>query len=254
MDSKTKVLIGDLIVQEPTGFPPTLIYNEGWLLRLILNWFKNNPQVEHPLKIPKGVNHYSEALLSSKFLKKNETATPATKLAETYTRADGVIGHFKIGNKGNGDLHLDTQAQHFVVVEAKLKSGVSKGVTNAKNYSQITRTIACMLHNLTESQCAIQDFQSLGFVLIAPESKLSKLKKYTDQNYIIAQLLTRVEAYNCVEKNTWYEECLKNMFHHITIENLSWEAVIQFIGFHDKNSGQVFDGFYKKCLTHNHCH
>lgn len=30
-------------------FPPTILYNEGWMLRLILDWFSNHPDLNHPL-------------------------------------------------------------------------------------------------------------------------------------------------------------------------------------------------------------
>ncbi len=32
-----------------TKLTPTELYNEGWLLRLVINWFKNNRKYNHDL-------------------------------------------------------------------------------------------------------------------------------------------------------------------------------------------------------------
>ena len=34
--------------------PPTELFNEGWMLRLVLDWFDRNRQVEHPLSFRSG--------------------------------------------------------------------------------------------------------------------------------------------------------------------------------------------------------
>ena len=34
---------------ESKVFPPTLLYNEGWLLRLILDWFSTHEVKDHPI-------------------------------------------------------------------------------------------------------------------------------------------------------------------------------------------------------------
>ena len=31
------------------NFPPTDLYNEGWMLRLVLDWLSYNPGIEHEL-------------------------------------------------------------------------------------------------------------------------------------------------------------------------------------------------------------
>ena len=90
-----------------TGFPvmpPTLLYNEGWMLRLVVDRFasidlENEP---HPLAVPPGCKWYSEALLPSAFLPESQ----GDSRAESWTHADGVIGHFGIGNSAKGNLTL----------------------------------------------------------------------------------------------------------------------------------------------------
>ena len=44
------------------NFPLTLLYNEGWLLRLILDWFSKNDLEAHPLQFQINAIWFSEAL------------------------------------------------------------------------------------------------------------------------------------------------------------------------------------------------
>ena len=91
--------------------PPSEVYNEGWMLRLILDWFSRQPPADHRLSFEKGARWYSEILLPSQFL----PGFQADPLAESHTHADGVIGHFAIGRSGKGDIDLAADAKQFVV-------------------------------------------------------------------------------------------------------------------------------------------
>ena len=70
-------------------FPATDLYNEGWMLRLVIDWFDMNRSVDFDLKFSEGASWFSEALLPSAFLARQRR----DKLAESWTHADGVIGH-----------------------------------------------------------------------------------------------------------------------------------------------------------------
>ena len=90
--------------------PPTELYNEGWLLRLVMEWFGTNKAFSHELAFyDDEARWYSEALLPSQFLSRFRS----DKLAESWTNADGVIGHFQIGNKGKGDIFLNDNARQL---------------------------------------------------------------------------------------------------------------------------------------------
>ena len=110
--------------------PPTELYNEGWMLRLILDWFSRQPSSDHVLSFEKGARWYSDLLLPSQFLPRYQRDPQA----ETYTQADGVIGHFSVNRSEKGDIYLDPDAKQFVVVEAKIFSKLSKGIKNFENY------------------------------------------------------------------------------------------------------------------------
>lgn len=121
-------------------FPPTELYNEGWMLRLVLDWFSRTPDCNYELRFLDGSGWYSEALLPSAFLSRKR----GDVLAESWTHADGVVGHFSIGENGAGDLSLKDGATQFVVVEAKMFSKLSAGVTNARYFNQAARNVACI--------------------------------------------------------------------------------------------------------------
>ena len=106
-------------------FPPTLLYNEGWLLRSVLNWLVNNKD-NRVIKTMANTHWYSEALLSSAFLPRKRGDT----LAESYTHADGVIGHFIIENNGFGDVKLLDDCEQFIVLTVVLSELLSEPFPN----------------------------------------------------------------------------------------------------------------------------
>ena len=109
--------------------PPTDVYNERWMLRLILDWFSRQPASSHPLSFENDARWYSDLLLPSQFLPRFQTDPQA----ESYTQADGVIGHFSIGRSGEGVIDLLADATQLAVIEAKIFSKLSKGVKNFKS-------------------------------------------------------------------------------------------------------------------------
>lgn len=46
-----------------SNIPPTLLYNEGWMLRLVKHWFRNHPNANHKLAFSEDCSWYSEASL-----------------------------------------------------------------------------------------------------------------------------------------------------------------------------------------------
>ena len=100
--------------------PPTILYNEGWILRVILDWFSHQNIDNHPLSFSKHSRWYSEILLPSQFLPRYQK----DPLAESYTHADGAIGHFTIGKKGKGDINLSPNVNQIVIIEAKMFSNL----------------------------------------------------------------------------------------------------------------------------------
>ena len=69
--------------------PPTALFNEGWMLRLVLDWVERHPSAIEALRFDEGSTWYSEALLGSRFRPRRRG-----DVGEGFTHADGVIGHF----------------------------------------------------------------------------------------------------------------------------------------------------------------
>ena len=135
--------IAEILSRVDGDSPPirrTEVYNEGWMLRLCLDWFSENRSASGTLLFDSSSDWYSEALLPSAFLPKER----GDRLAESWTHADGVIGDFDIGKENIGGLSLKPDARQFVVTEAKMFSKLSSGVKNAGYFNQAARNVACI--------------------------------------------------------------------------------------------------------------
>ena len=157
--------------EHPT-FPPTQLYNEGWLLRLVLDWLARNPVPGFPLDLAPGATWFSEALLPSPFRPRYR----GDPLSESRTHADGVVGHIAVGQEGKADLALAADAPpgaaQLLVLEAKLSSGLSVGTKNVPDYDQAARNVACMAEVLQRAEVAPDKFASLGFYVLAPRARI----------------------------------------------------------------------------------
>ena len=122
------------------SFPPNVLFNESWLLRIILDWFEGHGGDRYPLSLLPGARWFSEAWLPSAFLPRYR----GDRLAESRTHADGVIGHFTVGDPGTAGLNLLPDARQLVVIEGKLFNRLSAGVKNAPYFDQAARSVACV--------------------------------------------------------------------------------------------------------------
>ena len=234
--------------------PPTEVYNEGWMLRLILDWFSRQPTSNHQLSFEKGARWYSEILLPSQFLPRFQKDPQA----ESYTHADGVIGHFSIGRSGKGDIDLRPDAKQFVVIEAKIFSRLSKGIKNFKNYDQAVRTAACIAETLSIRQRQINDISRLGFYVVAPENQLKfepTFQTFLQKDSIRIKVQKRIKAYSdpadAETKNRWFETWFLPTLERIDIQCMTWEEIISHINSNDSHNGDALLEFYNKCLALN---
>ena len=137
----------DTVDKEPHRFPPTLIYNEEWMLRLILSWFQSHNLPEHILQFQDGATWYSEAFLPTPF-KPRSRVDPR---GETRTHADAVIGHFDIERAPKADEMFLPQATQLIVAEAKIYSPLSSGTRHAPKFDQAARNVACIAELLDKA-------------------------------------------------------------------------------------------------------
>jgi hypothetical protein len=228
-------------------FPPTILYNEGWLLRLIMVWFSTHKLKDHSLSVPESCKWYSEAMLPSAFLPRRRSDL----LAESWTHADGVIGHFEIGEGAKANLILSSDATHFVVLEAKIFSKLSSGVKHASYFDQAARNVACMAETIKRAPCSPSNFTSLGFYVLAPQAQIGQGIFAADLNRdsIKGKVERRVKEYG--KRDDWFRQWFIPTLGGIKIEALSWEELIVTIRNSDPDAGHELDEFYKLCLQYN---
>jgi hypothetical protein len=153
-------------------FPPTDVFNEGWMLRLMLDAIQSN-DVNNVLRFLAQSRWYSEARLDPPF----RPVAKQDSLGEGPTRADGVIGHFDFREETKAGLRLKSDADQFVVIEAKMFSNLSRGTKNAPEYNQAARNVACMAFTIARSEIEVSDLESVGFFVIAPHiDRRSKIR------------------------------------------------------------------------------
>lgn len=225
-------------------FPPTDLYNEGWMLRLILDWFHQNPQSTHKFGFNNGATWYSEGLLPTAFC-------GGGKPRETRTHADGVIGHITIEEKTKAGLKLREDASQFVVIEAKMFSGLSKGVKHAPYFNQVARTVACMAEAVKRAPICPSTLQDIAFYVVAPESQIEKgiFRKFMNKDHIKQIVKCRISKYP--SKRLWFDEWFLPTHQEIEVSVISWENILKFISGKDASEGKALQEFYDKCFEFN---
>ena len=227
------------------SFPPTLLYNEGWLLRLVLDWTARNRTAGSALSPAAGATWFSEALLPSRFLPRDR----GDPLAESHTHADGVVGQIAVGQAGLTDLQLAPQATQLVVLEAKLGSKLSAGTKNAPGYDQAARTVACMAEVLRRADRPATEFSALGFYVLAPQAQIAAgvFAAAMRCESIGRKVERRVQAYEGLH-DAWFDEWFRPLLATIEIEVLSWERVLADVTEQSPAAGDSLTAFYERCL------
>jgi len=226
--------------------PPTQLYNEGWMLRLILDWFARNRGVEHPLTFTPEACWYSEALLPSHF----PPRARGDAKAESYTHADGVIGHFTIDSGERGYAKLLPGVKQFIVAEAKLRSTLSAGIKNSPTYDQAARTVACIAQMFEITNVRPDSVDRLAFFVIAPEAQI-RSGVFTDlvtKQSIEKKVRARVGAFEA-SGDAWFEKSFLPTLVHIEIGTLAWETILDDLPI----TGEIdqIREFYRLCLRYN---
>ena len=223
--------------------PPTALFNEGWLLRLALDWHSQQPFSTSPLAFDDGARWYSEGRLASPFLARRRR----DPLAEGYTHADGVIGHFDVSPGERSEIRVARDAKQFVVIEAKLRSPLSPRTTNAPGYDQAARNVACLAHAVAEAGRRPDALSRLAFCLIAPSIQVERgvFDDLVSKESIVRKVEARVTAYKG-ERDRWFAEEFQPAVPHLSIDVVTWEDIVGEIG--QTNFGNRFQEFYARCL------
>jgi hypothetical protein len=230
------------------SFPPTVLFSEGWLLRVVLDWFAGHGGDRYPLSPMLGARWFSEAWLPSAFLPRHR----GDPLAESRTHADGVVGHFSIGDPGTSGLSLAPDAQQLVVLEAKLFNRLSSGIRNALYYDQAARSVACLAEVLRRAGRPPESMADLSFLILAPRDRIDDgvFARDMSADAVRRKVRRRVDAY-AGARDAFYRDWFDPTLRRVELRCLAWEDIVETIAFHDPVAGQFIDSFYGKCLRFN---
>src|SRR4051812_31741999 len=222
-------------------FPPNVLFNENWLLRVVIDWFERHGGDRYPMSPLPGTRWFSEAWLPSAFLPRYR----GDRLAESRTHADGVIGHFTIGDPGTAGLTLSPDAHQLVVVEGKLYNRLSPGVRNAPYYDQAARTVACMAEVLRRAGRDPDAIDDLAYLILAPQARIDDgvFERDAAHEAIGRKVRRRVAEYGG-ELDEWLRDWFEPTLRLVEVRCLGWEETIEAISFHSPDAGQFIDSFY----------
>jgi hypothetical protein len=244
IEAITRIL--DRCGSDDSVLPPTEVFNEGWLLRLTLDWFERHHGFSHPLSFLPESRWYSEALLPSRFLPQSRADTRA----ESFTHADGVIGHFAVISGIRGEASVLPSAKQFIVTEAKLGSALSAGTKNAPSYDQAARNVACMAHMLSISSVEPSSVERFAFYVIAPEAQIKAglFGTLVTKESIEFKVRERVASYEGTH-DEWLHAAFLPALAHIEVGTMSWESILSAMP--DTAEIEVIRAFYVQCLRFN---
>lgn len=236
---------------DETVFPPTTLYKEGWMLRIILQIQSEGVNCL-PFSFLPGARWYSEALIGSPFLRRPRARFKRDLLYENYTHLDASVGHFDIRPGTKTGLELRADSTQFVAIEAKMFSNLSKGIKNDPEYDQAARIVACIAWAISQSNRAAEDFESLGFYVIAPREQIKKGKfsVQINKSSIREKVERRIDDYSedyekHSELKVWHDDFFIPTLELIDIHCIPWETII------DKIDEPAIRNFYSRCLKFN---
>jgi len=244
--------IFESITSEGASIPGTLLYNEGWLLRLVLAEGSNGTDCL-PFRFEPTARWFSEALLHSAFLPRFR----GDKLAESLTHADGVVGQFLFDPATKAGLSLEPECSQFVVCEAKVFSGLSAGTKRAPTFDQAARNVGCMAQTLRRARRRMSLYKSLGFFVLAPAQQIGTgvFSGQMNKEGIRTRLVQRVQMYDgesdSIELQKWLDEWALPLLDRMEVSCCSWESVIERVSATHSEYGASLGEFYQLCLKYN---
>jgi hypothetical protein len=230
---------------EDTRLPDTELFNEGWMLRLVLDWLDRNREVPHELAFLPGAKWYSEALLPSQLLPKPQRAEPKP---ESHTHADCIVGHFKL--RGSEPV-IARDAKQLIVIEAKLASPLSAGTKHAPNYDQAARSVASIAYMLG-ARGVSPALESCAFYVLAPKEQIDAgafrdlLTKASVRRKVQQRIGDREPP---VVNQKWFEDIFLPVLERIAVELLAWESVLDKLPATDET--ESLRAFYRQCRKYN---
>ena len=225
-------------------FYKTEFYNEGWMLKLMLARLLENDLEEGGLDVD--INNIRSAAKRGWM---SEGRLSAAFTHEQCTHADAVLGDVEVSTTSQWGVELKKGAEQFVVVEAKLGSKLSKGVTNSKEFNQAARNVACMMLALHKLSGDISAKPPACFYVIMPECD-------ENGNKDTQQKLDDAKKTIITEKNKNHELHVSLLPHaqeilaKVSVKALTWEEMFVKLNQDDEKTEKLWE-FYNKSLEAN---
>ena len=247
-------MVVEMLRQSPTEqsrFPPTELFSEGWMLRLLLHSAYDGTG-GMPFELAAGATWYSEALLASAFAPRQR----GDEFGEGTTHADGVIGHIEFRPGTNAGLALSPTATQFVVTEAKMASKLAPGTTKVRWFDQGVRNIAAMAWAIHKSSVPVEQLNSLGFWVFAPTYRIEEeatFNEYLTIDSINSKINRRINLYTddraAIERLEGFRtETLTALLGRIEVGLVSWETLLESV---EPGLQEPLMDFYQSCLQFN---
>lgn len=225
-------------------FAPTEVFNEGWLLRAVLQEWKicSNAGPFSFLPFPQDVRIYSEGQLYTPFGARYR----GDKQAESHTHADGIVGHFSIPDTKSG-IVLHHNFSYFAVFEAKLSSGLAGRTSNAPGYDQVTRNIACMINMILQSGRA--EGYAANFIVLYPRTNRFVIPAQYSKAAVADQVGRRIAMYESGAEGrrsaSPFALRWKQVLDRLCISFVTWEDVLAAL------ANDELRRFYELCVRFN---
>jgi hypothetical protein len=230
------------------NFRPTEIYQESWLIKLVLHQASTLKDEDLFLGFLPKRTWYSESQLPTAF----KARFRGDPLSESRTNADGAIGQIRIGSKAKVDLELAFGAKQFSVIEAKVGSLLSSGTSNSRYFDQAARNIACMAEVIARAGNDPSSLDRLDFIVLAPKYSIEAgtFSKEMNRGSIRSKVQRRVTEYGG-ELDDWYSKHFEPTLDALRLHSLSWESVIEWIREEKPEPAEKLLKFYELCLEFN---
>jgi hypothetical protein len=224
--------------KEQPNLNPTEIYNEGWMTRLLIYHSQKEKLILHEIPFSSLSNWTSEGLISSPFVN-------ADSIREGYTHADITLGDFSIDFNNRGQVYVNEDAELFGIIEAKMGSPLGAGTTNAPNYNQASRNIACIAYNTIGTN--ISSF----FGVVAPEATIKKhqIESKLNKDFYYGQIEDRFKMYDKNNAIWEFSEGVLRRALAIRTFVFSFEEWIEALT--GKDCHYELEDFYSQCLKWN---
>lgn len=229
--------------------PKTTIFNEDWLLKVLLYLLKNDnkkTKVDAFLSFPEKAEINTKIQLYTPFAQRKRS----DQTGEDNINADGIVGEYRFIPGTKSIIQLNENFSHFSIFESKVLSGLSS-VRHKGTWNQISRTIAGMIYSALLSKTNLDKLPDLNYNFVySSENQKIDITKYNIAS-IKNDIHVRISLYKTggQPKNqdfsdfetNWERIFDKNM--KITFQK--WENIVESFG------NAEFEEFYNKCLEYN---